>query len=100
MPAGRVDFGVEERDTAAEFGVVGVARQHGAIRMLRLGRGDPVHLRARMQVAEDPFDVAGGAEPAGAVTGVAYPQHAELPRPFTFPVPPPLPRTAVPPAPF
>src|SRR3546814_6682789 len=63
--------------------------------MLRLGRGDHVHLRARMQVAEDPFDVAGGAEPAGGVTGVAYPQHAELHRRFTCHVHPQLARDAV-----
>src|SRR3546814_1193342 len=63
--------------------------------MLRLGRGNHVHLRARMQVAEDPFDVAGGAEPAGGVTGVAYPQHAELHRRFTCHVHPQLARDAV-----
>src|SRR3546814_11701016 len=48
-----------------------------------------------MQGAEDPFDVAGGAEPAGAVTGVAYPQHAELHRRFTCHVHPQLARDAV-----
>src|SRR3546814_16081694 len=48
-----------------------------------------------MQVAEDPFDVAGGAEPACGVTGVAYPQHAELHRRFTCHVHPQLARDAV-----
>src|SRR5690606_4624344 len=95
VPARRVDVGVEEGDTAAELGVVGVARQYRAIRMLRLGRGDHVHLRARVQVAEDPFDVARGAEPARGVAGIAHAQHAELYRRFARHVHPQVARDAI-----
>ena len=67
-------IGIEEGDAALEFGVVAVARgQHAAV---AVDFGDHVHLRPRMQVAEDPFDIAGGAQPARAPGPVVQLEHA------------------------
>ena len=81
--AARGDVGVgriciEEGDAAFELGVVAVARgQHAAV---AIDLGDHVHLRARMQVAEDPFDVTGGGEPARTSGLVVQLEHAVLHR--------------------
>ena len=73
-----VGVGVEKRDAALEFGVVGIARgQHAAV---AVDLGHHVHLGLGMQVAEDPFDVAGGGQPARTAGAVVQLEHAELHR--------------------
>ena len=69
---------VEERDPVGELGAVRIARHHRAA--LRVDLGDHVHRRLGLQIAQHPFHVAGGGEPARPAGVVAHLQHRELHR--------------------
>ncbi len=69
---------VEERHPVRELGVPRIAGEQRAAGRIRFG--DHVHRGLLAQVAEQPFDVAGGAEPARPAGIVAQFQHRELHR--------------------
>ena len=75
--AGRIVH-VEEGDPVGEFGVVRVAREERA--GFGVDFGDHVHGRFRPQVAQHPFQVAGGGEPARTARIVAHLQDREFDR--------------------
>ena len=75
--AGRIVH-VEERDPVGELRVVRIARKQRAA--VRVDFGDHVHGRFRPQIAQHPFHVAGGGEPARPARLVAHFQHRELDR--------------------
>ena len=64
---------VEERDPVGELGVVGVAREERAA--VGIDLGDHVHRRFRPQIAQHPFHIAGGGEPARSARLVSHLQH-------------------------
>ena len=77
---------VEERDAPVELRVVGVAREQRAAGGVDLG--DHVHCRFRPEIAEHPFDIAGGGQLARTARTVAHFQHREFDRFFEIDINP------------
>ena len=67
---------VEEGDPIGKLGVIRVARVERAA--VRIDFGAHVHGRFRPQVAQHPFHVARGGQPARPAGGVAHLEHARI----------------------
>ena len=71
---------IEERHAPGKIGVVGVARGQYVVGPVQFA--DHVHLRLDLEVAQHPFHVAGGRQPAWTAREVAQLEHRELDRVF------------------